>query len=133
MTASNKIYDGTTAATLNIASAALVGVISGDVVTLGTSGVTGVFENSNVGISKTVYVSGFTISGGDAGNYSLVQPTTTANIAGYTITVTGVTASNKVYNGTTAATLNTGSASLAGVLSGDVVTSCQSRSFRNFF
>src|SRR5207245_1681981 len=70
----------------------------------------------------TVNVSGLTISGTDAGNYSLTQPTTTANITAATLTVTGVTASNKVYDRTTTATLNTASAALRGVISGDTVT-----------
>ena len=39
-----------------------------------------------------------------------------------TLTITGVTANNKVYDATTAATLNTGSAVLSGVISGDTVT-----------
>ena len=38
------------------------------------------------------------------------------------LTVTGITANNKAYDGTTTATLNSGSASLVGVISGDTVT-----------
>ena len=41
ITAANKIYDGTTNATLNPAAAALVGVTGGDVVTLNTGSATG--------------------------------------------------------------------------------------------
>ncbi len=89
---------------------------------LSSSGVSGVFENSNTGIGKTVIISGFTISGTDISNYLLTQPTATANITGQNVTITGVTANNKVYNGNTSATLNTGGASLSGVISGDVVT-----------
>ena len=122
VTASNKVYDGTTTATLNTGGAALVGVVSGDVVTLGSSGITGVFENANTGVAKIVYISGFTIGGADVANYTLIQPTTTANITGQTITVTGVTANSRVYNGTTTATLNTAGATLVGVISGDQVT-----------
>ena len=33
------------------------------------------------------------------GNYTLTQPTTTANITGKVLTVSGVTAANKVYDG----------------------------------
>ena len=63
------------------------------------------------------------LSGADASNYT-VNPTaaTTANITAVTLSVNGVTAANKVYDSTTAATLNVAGASLAGVLSGDVVT-----------
>ena len=69
-----------------------------------TAGATGNFVNAMSGTGKTVNTTGFTITGADAGNYLLTQPTTTASIIGITITITGVTASNKVYNGTTAAT-----------------------------
>jgi hypothetical protein len=122
ITASNKTYDRTTSATLNTGSAALSGVISGDAVTLSTASATGSFATATVGSGKTVTVSGLTISGADSGNYSLTQPTTTANITAATLTVTGVTASNKTYDQTTSATLNTGSAALSGVISGDTVT-----------
>ncbi len=52
----------------------------------------------------------------------LTQPGLTGNITPAALTVTGVTANNKVYDGTTAATLNIGSAALSGVISGDAVT-----------
>jgi gliding motility-associated-like protein len=122
VTANNKVYNGTTAATLVTGSAALSGIFGTDVVTLSTTGVTGTFANKNAGTSKTVVTSGFTIGGTDSGNYTLTQPTATANITAITLTVSGVTANNKVYNGTTAATLNTGSATLSGVLGGESVT-----------
>src|SRR5437867_6747737 len=86
ITANNKVYDGTTTATLNVASAALVGVASGDSVTLNTGSATGVFANANAGTAKSVTVSGLTISGADAGNYTLTQPATTADITAATLT-----------------------------------------------
>ena len=122
VTANNKVYDATTAATLSTASAALVGVVGGDAVTLNTAGVTGTFADPNIGSGKTVAVSGLTISGTDAPNYNLTQPTATANITAKGLTVSGVTANNKVYDATTAATLSTASAALVGVVSGDTVT-----------
>jgi gliding motility-associated-like protein len=122
VTADDKVYDGTTDATLHTGSAALVGIISGDAVSLVTTGASGNFANALAGTLKTVYTSGFAITGTDSGNYTLIQPTTTASIFGIMLTVTGVTANDKVYNGTTAATLNTGSAALSGVIAGDVVT-----------
>jgi gliding motility-associated-like protein len=122
VTANNKVYDGTTAATLNTGSASLSGVISGDVVTLITLGATGTFVSKNAGTGKTVSTSGFTLGGADAGKYSLTQPTAVANISTAVLTVSGVQANNKVYNGNTTATLNTGSSSLSGVFGSDVVT-----------
>ena len=208
VTASNKVYDGTTTATLNLASAKLVGVVAGDAVTLNTSKATGAFASSAVGTGISVAIAGLTLSGAQAGDYTLTQPTTTANITsagglGFTsdtptagtygshysyqflasgggsmtysatglpswatlnpstgvlsgtptsvgafmvtvtasngvspsatanvsltvqaahLTVTGVTAANKVYDGKTTAALNLSSAALVGVVSGDSVT-----------
>src|SRR5206468_2642423 len=47
--ANNKPYDGTTTATLNFGSAALVGVVSGDTVTLNTNSAVGAFTTPTVG------------------------------------------------------------------------------------
>jgi hypothetical protein len=53
-------------------------------------------------------------------NYDAVSSSaTTVTFGAKALTVTGVTASNKVYDGSTSATLNFGSASLVGVVSGD--------------
>src|SRR5207247_5262342 len=101
VTASNKGYDRTTSAAVSAGSAALVGVVSGDTVTLATGGATGTFASAAVGTNKTVTISGLTIGGADAGNYTLTQPTTTADITAKALTVTGVTASSKGYDRTT--------------------------------
>ncbi|HWY85803.1 MAG TPA: YDG domain-containing protein, partial [Gemmataceae bacterium] len=123
ISANNKVYDSTTTATLNTGSAALAGLFSGDVVTLNTSGVTATFASKDVANGISVTASGLTLGGAQAGDYTLTQPTTTANITPAPLTVIGVTADDKVYDSTTATTLNTGSAALAGtVFSGDVVT-----------
>jgi outer membrane protein OmpA-like peptidoglycan-associated protein len=126
ITANNRDYDGTTNATslLLKGSAALVGVISTDAVTLSTTSAAGAFATKSVGPNKTITISGLTISGDDSANYTLTQPSTTASIGVKTITVTGITATNRVYDSTTAATslLVTASAVLAGVESGDTVT-----------
>ena len=59
-------------------------MVGGDTVTLSTAGATGTFDTKSPGTGKTVTVSGFTIGGADAGNYTLTQPTTTATIIGGT-------------------------------------------------
>ncbi|QEL17930.1 YDG domain-containing protein [Limnoglobus roseus] len=120
--AGNKVYDATTAAAINATGAILVGVFTGDAVTVSTGGATGVFVSKNVGASVAVAVSGLTIAGSDASNYVLTQPITTASITPKAVTVTGVTAGNKVYDATTAAPVNAGTAALSGVLGGDNVT-----------
>src|SRR5258706_567446 len=93
----NKPYDAGTAATLTIGSPTLnAGVISPDVVSLDSSAAAGTFSDANIGTGKTVQISGLTLTGADAGNYSLTQPTRTANITTRPITVT-VDAQNKTY------------------------------------
>ena len=85
MTAANKVYDGTTAAT---ATCSLTGVVGSDVVTC--SG-TATFDTASVGTGKTVTVTGITLSGAAAGNYTLASTTatTTANITAVTLTRDG--------------------------------------------
>lgn len=122
ITASNKSYDAAVTATLNTSGATLVGVIFGDTVTLNTASVTGTFSSAVVGTGKTVTIAGLSLGGANAGNYTLTQPTTTANITSASLTVTGITASNKIYDATTVAILNTASAALSGVVLGDTVT-----------
>ncbi len=118
VTAANKVYDGTTAATLSFGASS--GVISGDDVSI--TGLSGTFDDKNVGTGKTVTVSGGSLSGADAGNYQIssVAGSTTADITKKDLGVATVTAANKVYDGTTAATLSFGASS--GVISGDDVS-----------
>ena len=67
VTANNKVYDGTTSASLNLGNAALSGVISGDLVTLNLAGAAGAFADKPVANGKTVTVSGLALAGRDAG------------------------------------------------------------------
>ncbi|MFQ5952158.1 MAG: beta strand repeat-containing protein, partial [Candidatus Omnitrophota bacterium] len=113
ITADNKVYDGNTTATLNAGSAALVGVVAGDTVTLGTGSAAGTFSDKNVAAGKTVQVSGLTVSGTDSSNYSLTQPTTTADITARTLTVTA-TGVDKEADGTIAATVTLSDDAVAG-------------------
>jgi hypothetical protein len=71
-TTANKVYDGTT--TASVTGGSLVGVISPDVVDLVQAGD---FDTKNVGTSKTI-TANCSISGAGAGNYTLSQPTLTA-------------------------------------------------------
>ncbi len=115
-TANNKVYDATTNATLS--GGVLSGVLGADVVNLVTG--TGSFADKNVGNAKTVTVAGSGLSGPDAGNYTVTDPMgLTANITFASLTITGQTANNKVYDATTNATLSGGV--LSGVLGADVV------------
>jgi hypothetical protein len=100
ITASNKVYDGTMAAT--IASYALSGVIGTDDVVL-TDG-TANFIDKNVGTGKLVTATGLALSGTTTGNYTLASSTTNtmADITAYPLTVTATTYT-KPYDGSTSA------------------------------
>ncbi|MDP1045102.1 YDG domain-containing protein, partial [Klebsiella pneumoniae] len=81
--------------------------------------------DKNVANGKTVSITGLTLGGTDAGNYTLASNTasTTANITPASISaITGITAANQVYDTTTAATLSTTGAGFTGVVAGDNLT-----------
>ncbi|MFO0069655.1 MAG: YDG domain-containing protein, partial [Alphaproteobacteria bacterium] len=123
VTASNKIYDALTTATLSFSSAMLSGILGSDSVTINSGAATGNFANKNVGTGKAVTVAGVSIGGADAGNYTLTQPTgVTADITPKALTVTGAIANDKIYDATTAAVLNLASATLSGAIAGDIVS-----------
>ena len=129
ITASNKIYDGTTSATVDTSAATFAGMITGDNLTVSTSGT---FGDKNVGTGKTVTFGALTLGGTDAGNYVLAdasQKTTTADITAKEITVSGITASNKIYDGTTTATVDTSAATFTGMITGDNLTVSTSGTF----
>jgi hypothetical protein len=123
ITAANKVYDSTQVATLTTTGASFTGMAIGD--TLTVTGATGLFDTKDVGTGKTVNISGLVLAGADSANYTLTNSTatTTANITPASISaITGISAANKVYDGTTTATLTTSSAAFTGRLGSDVLT-----------
>ena len=119
LSATSRVYDATMVAGLT--GTATVAALSGDTVTLaGTA--TGAFANKNVGTAKAVTTSGLSLGGADALNYTLVQESTTANITPATLTVSGITAANKTYDGTAFATVSATNALYGGLISGDAVS-----------
>jgi filamentous hemagglutinin family protein len=96
--AADKTYDGAVNAT--VSGGNLTGVLSGDAVTLNTGGVSGAFADKNVGPGKAVTVSGYTISGTDAGNYTLAPTGLTASITPAALTISAVSDKRR-YDGTT--------------------------------
>ena len=88
ITASDKVYDGTTTATIDCSKAVLEGLVSGDKVTV--TGITGEFADAEPGEGKTVnldYTNAvLELAGNPATNYTLdkanSQKTTTASITG---------------------------------------------------
>jgi len=120
LSASNKIYDGTTTATAS-GTATISGKVATDTVTVSAG--TATFANKTVANNKSVTFSGYSLTGADAGNYSLsAQPVSvTANITAKSVTITGLSAANKQYDGTTTVTVS-GTATISGKISTDTVT-----------
>ena len=128
--ATNRTYNATTADTLNLSRAGLAGLVSTDAndaskIALDLSGVSANFSQVNVGNGLAVTANGFGITGSAAANY-LLQPVTglLANITRATLTLGGVTANNKTYDGNATATLtiaDTSPAALSGIFAGDTV------------
>lgn len=129
--ATNKTYDRTTTDSLDTSNANIYGVLTTDAVTLDKSSAVGIFASTNAGSNIAVALSGFTlvdtmdsasVAATKVANYQLIVPTNlTADIARYALTVSGITASNKIYDGTATDTLNISSAQLSPALSGDSV------------
>jgi len=96
-TAKDKVYDGTTVATVTFRD--LSDVLSEDDVNL--TGGTAAFSDKNVGTGKTVTLTGASLTGTDAGNYILDSITpTTADIKVRDIGVQPVSGQFKVYGDT---------------------------------
>lgn len=70
--ATNRKYDGTKNVT--VSGGELSGVVEGDTVTLSDAEAKGTIDNEAVGDGKPVTVTGYTIGGTDADNYTLTQP-----------------------------------------------------------
>lgn len=97
--ATDRQYDNTT--TVVVTGGTLQGIVGKDDVDLGGN-VTGTIVDANAGAKKAVTVSGYTISGAKAENYTLSQPTdVTVNIAKKELTLASATAANKTFDGTT--------------------------------
>ncbi|MBS4042151.1 MAG: gliding motility-associated C-terminal domain-containing protein [Flavobacteriales bacterium] len=122
-TAKSKGYDGTVSAEIESNNLQLSGLVTGfNQVSL--ENVVVEFEDSDAGIGKVVRIVSADLTGPDAGNYSLTltnSPFATASILKKGLTLTGLTASSKTYDGTTDAVV-TGTPVLSEVLDGDDVT-----------
>lgn len=122
VTANDKVYDSTIVATLNTGTATLFGVIAGDTVTVDAGAVTGTFATKNVGTAIPVTIDGLALSGADAANYTVGQPADlNADITRATLVVSGATTNDKIYDGTTTATVDASNLQVTGLFPGDDV------------
>ncbi|MDC0626460.1 YDG domain-containing protein, partial [Methylophilaceae bacterium] len=126
ITADDKTYDGTTTATVNTDSAAFTGLVDGDSVSIDTSGVIARIAQSDVGTNISVSLSGLSLTGDDASNYSSTLPSgATANITAKALTYT-VDAADKTYDGTDAATVTI---TLSGLVGAETLTTTETSTF----
>jgi filamentous hemagglutinin family protein len=97
-TALSRVYDGGTAASATLTPDD--SIVSGDLLTVSNSAAN--FTDKNAGIAKTVNVTGITVGGADAGNYSLASnvATTSASITPRLLLVSA-SGTNRVYDGAT--------------------------------
>ena len=101
ITANSKTYDGTTSATISAANASVVGKVDGDNIGVDFTVATAVFADANAGENKPVTITGVTLVGSDANNYTLSeQPTgVKGTITRKTLTITA-DSDTKEFDGT---------------------------------
>jgi hypothetical protein len=128
LTAQDKIYNGNTTAAITQGSLTVTGTVyagDGGFTTTGTVS-SGTFASKNVGAGITVTpdLGALVLSGTNASNYYIAGPTSslTAAITPKPLTITGISANNKVYDSTTLAYLTNGTLGLSGVVGSDVIT-----------
>jgi hypothetical protein len=126
----NKVYDGTTAATLY--SQTLPGVLAEDAGDVALAVGSASFADPNAGTEKTVTATGLMLTGSAAGNYVLssTTATTTANITAKVLTATGSTQNS--INISKAGTITFTITSVSGKVDGDTRTSYQLFNGSNF-
>jgi filamentous hemagglutinin family protein len=99
-----KTYDATAVATLAANNYSLSGIIGGDAVTL-SNPTSGTYDTKNAGTGKTVSVTGLTLGGAGAGNYSLASTSASGEIGAInaaTLTYTANAASQSYGSANTA-------------------------------
>jgi len=121
--AQDKVYDGTTIAMLVYDQVVFGGIVDGDALTVTAKGT---FADANVGTNKEVTITEIVLDGTSIANYQLAengqQTTATATIAKKDIVISGITAQDKEYDGTIAATFVYDDVVYNGIVNGDALT-----------
>jgi trimeric autotransporter adhesin len=104
ITVDSKTYDGGVTATANLSAlnaaylTGTVGVVAND--DFAVTSVTGTFDNKNAGEGKTVALSNPVYGGTDVNNYTITNQTSaTGDITRKPVTISGITAEDKIYDG----------------------------------
>ena len=120
LSVANKTYDGSTSATVSQLGT-ITGLLTGDAVTVDSTSASAAFADAHAANGKTVSITGLTLTGADAGNYSVANLGTTASIARQSVTLTSFTALDKIYDGGVTATISAYGA-LAGLVGAETLT-----------
>ncbi|MFM2172718.1 MAG: hypothetical protein RLZZ54_645 [Cyanobacteriota bacterium] len=143
LVAQNKVYNQTNTATLDTSGATFTGRISNDQLAINSYAAQFASENVSRGTGgsvqpQTVTASGFTLTGASASNYQLAQNLSvnalSANITPKPLTISGITAADKTYDGNTNAAVSTAGVTNAvlvsgGMIAGDDITVSATGSF----
>jgi hypothetical protein len=117
-TAANRVYNTTNAATGNVA---ITNLFADD--SLAVNYTSAAFNNAGVDNGKTVTFSGISLSGASSANYSIANEamTATANITPAPVTISGLVAASKQFDGSTAAVIG-GTPTISGLIGSDAST-----------
>jgi hypothetical protein len=113
LSAANKSYNGNTNATLS-GTAAYSGLANSESFAV-VGSATATFASANVANGIAVTVTGFSAP---SANYSITQPSFTANITAVNLTISGISIANKTYDNSTTATI-TGTAAYQGTINNE--------------
>lgn len=126
--AADKVYDGSTVASVSVGS--VQGLVGDETVAITPLGR---FQDKNAGSDKTVTLSldlQDGSNGGKAANYALGgSAVTTADILPRAVTLSGLAAQNKTYDGTVTATL--AAATIGGLVAGESLTIAAQATFND--
>ncbi|MBQ3454421.1 MAG: hypothetical protein IJG25_06090, partial [Thermoguttaceae bacterium] len=114
-TVADKVYDGTTDAT--VSGYTLTGLVAGDDVTVTVNSAN--FADKNAGTDKEVTIL-YTLGGADLGNYAVTVADADGVITRRTLTLEDVTVGEKIYDGTTDLDITIGA--VEGIVPGEDVT-----------
>ena len=115
----DKVYDGSLSAAIDVSSSTMDGLVPGDEVTVAS---TGTFADRKAGVDKSVALAN-QYGGADVGNYLITgQASGLASILPKTLSISGVKALDKVYDGEQSVELDVTSVLKTGLVAGDEVT-----------
>ncbi|WP_248922514.1 InlB B-repeat-containing protein [Olsenella intestinalis] len=122
LSATNRAYDGTTTVAVS-GEPALTGAVTGETPTLAAAALAAEVEEAGVGTAKPARVTGLALDATNPvnANYTIAECTLTVDVTRRPITVSGIGAQDKTYDGTTAATIDASGVTFHDVVGAEVV------------